>query len=225
MSISIVSLTLIPIFLLISAFLVFFSWKKKKSIFLRDFVVFLFSIAGSSACWAIAIWLIPISPKIASYLHPLAGSLGGIGFLYFSHLVLTLTFPARVWRVLTPLLFLYLLTIPILWIYPPHPYFNEEGIIIWNIDFLPGFTLTIIGIFFGSLVLGLFIWLGIKSNDKFTKIRSFLIALGIAVYLGGGLAHNLITKPGQYMLADILTLIGVIILLFAIYLKKFLKEE
>jgi hypothetical protein len=224
MSISAVSLNLIAILLLISAILVFFSWRKNKTIFLRDFTVFLFSIASSSTCWAIAVWLIPINSTIAGYLHPLAGTFGAIGFLYFSHLVLTLTFPSETRKVLTLLIFLFLTTTPILWLYPPHPYISEEGITVWNIDFLPGFTLAINGIFIGGLVLGLFSWLGIRSVDKFTKIRSFLIASGLTVYLAGGLAHNLITKPKQYIFADLLTLLGVIILLLTIYLKKFVKE-
>ena len=224
MSISVISLNLTAILLLGSSFLVFFSWRQKKTIFLRDFTVFLFSIACSSLCWAIAIWSIPISSKMAGYLHPLAGTFGAIGFLYFSHLVLALTFPTKTRRILTLLIFLALLTMPVLWIYPPRPYFSPEGIVVWNIDFLPGFTLIINGIFVGGLVLGLFGWLGIKSTDKFTKIRSFLIASGITIYLIGGLSHNLITKPKQYISADLLTLFGVIILLFAIYLKKFIKK-
>ena len=225
MSISLISLNLIAVFLLISAFLVFFSWKKEKSIFLKDFSAFLFGIAGASTCWAIASWLVPISPKIAGYFHPLAGLIGGIGFIYFCHLVLVLTFPKRTKKVLIPLIFLFLVTAPILWFYPPIPYLSQKGIIVWNIDPLPGFTLVATGVLFTFLTLILFFWLGIKSNDKFVKIRSFLIVAGIAFYMGGGLAHNLITSVKQSLFSDALTLFGVIILLFAVYLKKFLKVE
>ncbi len=225
MPISAISLNLIALFLLASAFLVFFSWRKEKTIFLRDFSIFLFGIAGSSTCWAIACWLIPINSTIAGYLHPLAGLTGGIGFIYFCHLVLTLTFPEKLKRILIPLVFLFLVINPILWFNPPKPYLSEEGIIIWNIEFLPGFTLAVTGLLFASLPLILFFWLGIKSTEKFVKIRSFLIVAGIAFYMGGGLAHNLVTSVKQYLFSDILTLFGVIILMSAVYFKKFLKES
>ena len=225
MSLSVISLNLTAIFLLISAFLVFFSWKKEKSIFLRDFLVFLFGIAGASACWAIASWLVPVNPKIAGYFHPLAAVIGGIGFIYFCHLVLVLSFPERVKQILTPLILLFLATIPIILFYPPIPYLSEQGIIIWNINFLPGLTLAITGIIFTFLPLILFFRLGIKSDEKFVKIRSFLITIGIAFYMGGGLAHNLVTSVKQYLFSDALTFLGVIILLSAIYLKSFLKEK
>ena len=208
MSINTISLNLIAIFLLISAFLVFFSWRKGRSIFLRDFSIFLFGIAGSSTCWAIASWLIPVNPKIAGYLHPLAGLIGGIGFLYFCHLVLTLTFPKEVKNILIPLIFLFIVTNPILWFNPPVPYLSEEGIVIWNISFLPGFALAAIGALFTGLPLILFFWLGLKSHDKFVKIRSFLIVTGITFYMGGGLAHNLVITSKEYLVSDALTFLG-----------------
>ena len=124
MSISIISLNLIAIFLLVSAFGVFFSWKKERTIFLRDFSVFLFGIAISSACWAIASWLIPINPKIAGYFHPLAVVCGGIGFIYFCHLVLTLTFPKIVKSIVILLATIFIITSLILWLNPPVPYLS-----------------------------------------------------------------------------------------------------
>ena len=224
MSMSVISLNLIAIFLLIPAFFVFFSYRKERTIFLRDFSVFLFSITGASTCYAIDSWLVLMNSKLAGWFYPLAATIGGIGFLYFCHLVLTLTFPERVKRIITLLIFLYLILTPILWLNPPKPYLNEEGIIIWNICLLSGFTLATTGVLFTILPLVLFFWLGLRSHDKFVKIRSFLIVAGITFYMGGGLAHNLVTSGREYLFSDALTFFGVIILLFAVYLKKFLKE-
>jgi len=147
MSIGVISLNLTAILLLISAIPVFFSYRKERTIFLRDFSVFLFSIAGASICYAIDSWLVLMNSKLAGWFYPLAATIGGIGFLYFCHLVLTLTFPERVKRIITLLIFLYLILTPILWLNPPKPYLNEEGIIFWNIDLLSGFILAATGAF------------------------------------------------------------------------------
>jgi len=224
MPIGIVSLNLIALFLIFSAILVFFSWRKGRSKFLRDFTGFLFGIAGASTCWAIGAWLISIDPKIAGYFHPLAGLSGGIGFLYFCHLALTFITPERKWRILGPLVFLFLITNPILWLKPPIPSFSPEGVVLWNIDFLPGFTLFITGILFTGLPVIAFVYLGAKSTERFIKLRSFLISLGIILYMGGGLAHNIVTIPKQYLFSDIFTFLGVALLLGAVYLKKILKR-
>jgi len=225
MPFGIISFNLIAIFLLFSAFLVFFSWRKEKGLFLRDFTLFLFGIAGASTCWAIASWFTLINPRMAGYFHPLATLIGGIGFLYFCHLALTFVVPERVKNTLTPLIFLFLIIQPILWLNPPTPSISEEGIILWNIAFLPGFALALSGILLAGLPLAIFLYLGIKSTERFVRWRSFLIVFGITIYMGGGLAHNLVASVKQYLISDLFTLLGVIILLFAVYLKRFLKQK
>jgi len=64
----------------------------------------------------------------------------------------------------------------------------------------------------------------ISVTERFIKLRSFLISLGIILYMGGGLAHNIVTIPKQYLFSDIFTFLGVALLLGAVYLKKILKR-
>jgi len=74
-----------------------------------------------------------------------------------------------------------------------------------------------------GLPIFIFFYLGVKSSDRFTKLRSFLIVLGITLYMAGGLAHNIVTTPSKYLLSDVVTIFGAVFLLLSVYLKRFLK--
>jgi len=228
MPIGVVTLSLIAIFLLFSAVLVCMSSKREKSVFLRDFTAFLFGIAGASTCWAvgvIAVWLNLLTPEIIGYLHPLAIFSGIIGLLYFCHLALTFIDPKIVWGILIIFIFLSLVCSFIVWSNPPIPSMSKEGVILWNIPRIPGLLTVVMGLPFVGLPIIIFFYLGLKSSEKFTKLRSFFIVLGIALYMAGGLAHNIVTTPSKYLLSDMVTIFGAVFLLLAIYLKKFFKDK
>jgi len=226
MPIGVVTLSLIAIFLLFSAFLVCTSFKREKSIFLKDFTVFLFGIAGASTCWAIgvvSVWLNLLSPRIIGYLHPLAIFSGIIGLLYFCHLALTFINPKIVWKVLIVFIFLSLICNFIIWSNSPIPSLTKEGVVLWNIPSVPGLLTVIMGLPFVGLPIFIFFYLGFKSSNKFTKLRSFFIVFGISLYMAGGLAHNIVTTSSKYLFSDVITLIGAVFLLLSVYLKRFLK--
>jgi hypothetical protein len=228
MPIGVITLSLIAIFLLFSAVLVYMSSKREKSVFLKDFTAFLFGIAGASTCWAvgvIAVWLNLLNPIIIGYLHPLAIFSGMIGLLYLCHLTLTFINPKIVRRVLIIFIFLSLVCSFIVWSNTPVPSLTKEGIILWNIPRVVGLLTVIMGLPFVGLPIIIFFYLGVKSSEKFTKLRSFFIVLGIALYMTGGLAHNIVTTPSKYLLSDVVTIFGAAFLLLSVYLKRFLKEK
>ncbi len=228
MPIGVITLSLIAVFLLFSAVLVYMSSKKERSVFLRDFTVFLFGIAGASTCWAvgvIAVWLKLLEPRIIGYLHPLAMLSGMIGLLYFCHLALTFINPKIVWKVLTVFIFLSLVCSFIIWSNSPIPSLDENGVVLWNIPHIPGILAVLVGLPFVGLPILVFLYLGIKSRERFTKLRSFLIVSGISLYMTGGLAHNIVTTPSKYLISDFITMLGAVLLLSSVYLKQFLKER
>jgi hypothetical protein len=200
MPIGVITLSLIAIFLLFSAVLVYISSKREKSVFLKDFTAFLFGIAGASTCWAvgvIAVWLNLLDPRIIGYLHPLAMFSGMVGLLYFCHLALTFINPKIVWKVLVFFIFLSLICSFIIWSNPPVPFLDKEGVVLWNIPHIPGILAVLVGLPFVGLPIIVFFYLGIKSRERFTRLRSFLIVLGISLYMIGGLAHNVVTTPSS----------------------------
>lgn len=228
MPIGVITLSLIAVFLLFSAVLVYISSRKEKSVFLRDFTVFLFGIAGASTCWAIgviAVWLNLLDPKLIGYLHPLAMSSGMIGLLYFCHLSLTFINPKIVWKVLAFFVFLSMVCGFIIWSNTPIPSLSKEGVVLWNIPHTPGLLAIFAGMPFVGLPIFIFFYFGFKSRDRFTRLRSFLIASGISLYMIGGLAHNVVATPFKYLLSDMVTMMGAVLLLMSVYLKRFLREK
>jgi len=204
------------------------SSRKEKSVFLNDFTVFLFGIAGASTCWAVGVilvWLNLLDPELIGYLHPLAMFSGMIGLLYFCHLALTFINPKIVWKVLAFFIFLSLVYSFIVWSNPPIPSLDKEGVVLWNIPHIPGILAVIVGLPFVGLPILVFFYLGIKSRDRFTRLRSLIIVSGISLYMIGGLAHNVATTSSKYLLSDVVTMSGAVFLLMSVYLKRFLREK
>ncbi len=204
------------------------SSRKEKSVFLYDFTVFLFGIAGASTCWAVGVilvWLNLLDSKLIGYLHPLAISCGMVGILYFCHLSLTLINPKIVWKVLAVFIFLSVVCSFIIWSSAPVPSLSKEGVVLWNIPHIPGLLVVFVGMPFVGLPIFIFFYLGLKSRDRFTRLRSFLIVLGISLYMIGGLAHNVVTAPSKYLLSDMVTMLGAILLLTSVYLRRFLRDK
>lgn len=227
MPIGVITLSLIAVFLLFSATSVFISWKKEKSIFLRDFTFFLFGIFGASFCWAIGVvaaWLNLLSLDKIGFLHPLAILSGTIGLLYLSHLALTFVIPRAAKKILMAFIVLSFACSFVVWSNPPVPAISENGIVLWNIPFTPGVLTILLGLPYIILPVFSFFYLGIKGSEKIIRFRSLFIAIGISLYMIGGLAHNVVRTPSYYLFSDVITMIGAIFLLLSTYLKKFLRN-
>ena len=82
-----------------------------------------------------------------------------------------------------------------------------------------------IGIGMTILNLGLFIYQSLKVTKKILKIRSILISIAFLFYMTGGLAHNIATTQISLILIDTVTTLGAGLLVFAIYLPRFTKNN
>jgi len=71
----------------------------------------------------------------------------------------------------------------------------------------------------------IFIYHAFKNKDRFVRWRSALIALAILIFLTGGPVHNLVRTPGLTILADALIAVSMIIMVVAVYIKKFFKTS
>lgn len=113
----------------------------------------------------------------------------------------------------------------------PIPIATPQGLTAWNI---PASTAKIVAILTTLMLLFgiiLFVLSARRAKKKVHKIRGYLLALGVLVFLIAGPTHNFVRTTAGILFADALTPIGALIMLVGIYLphtekgQKELRDE
>lgn len=107
----------------------------------------------------------------------------------------------------------------------PAPQATPQGFTAWNI---PSRIARVVGTFTTVMLFAgfiLFILTGRKTQEKIYKIRAFLLALGVLVFLTAGPAHNFAKNLEAQVFADILTPIGAIIMFGGIYYPYLIQKK
>lgn len=107
----------------------------------------------------------------------------------------------------------------------PTPIATPQGLTAWNIP--PSTarivaTLTTMMLLFGLI---LFVLSARRAEKKIYKMRGYLLALGVLVFLIAGPTHNFVRTTAGILFADALTPIGALIMLVGIYLPHTKKEQ
>lgn len=100
------------------------------------------------------------------------------------------------------------------------PFLLENGVFNWIVPSLSG---AVIGIFTSVCLLfssGIFIAEGRRSPDKIIKAKSYLIAIGILIFLIGGPIHNFVKTPLLNFIADFSLILGSLFMLSGVYLSR-----
>lgn len=93
----------------------------------------------------------------------------------------------------------------------------DSGINIRQIDPTVG-TLIILNVVLSWMPTALyFLYRAIRAQDHFTKIRSLLFGLGFLITILGGPTHNIIQSPLVFLIADIMTLIGIALIASGVF--------
>lgn len=103
------------------------------------------------------------------------------------------------------------------------PFLLDNGVYNWKVPPIAGAT---IGIFTTICLLasfGIFIAEGRRVGKKILKLRAWLIAAGILIFLIGGPMHNFVKTPTLNFLADFSLVFGVFLMVLGIYTSKFIE--
>lgn len=107
----------------------------------------------------------------------------------------------------------------------PTPMATPQGLTAWNIPPPTAkivATLTTLMLLFGLI---LFVLSARRSKKKVHKMRAYLLALGVLVFLVAGPTHNFVRTTAGMLFADALTPIGALIMLVGIYLPHIKKGQ
>ncbi|GEM_PF-920823 len=104
---------------------------------------------------------------------------------------------------------------------PNQPFFESKtGITFFNADPLVGKLIPIIVLLSWGVSVLIFIYHGLKSrNNRLAMARSLVISLGLILLIVGGPLHDVAQTSLQFLMADILTLLGSLILASGTLLK------
>ncbi len=93
---------------------------------------------------------------------------------------------------------------------PNHPvYESATGITFFNADPAVGNLIPIIVLLSWGVAVVMFIWNAIKSrHNRMALIRSLVISIGFIIITAGGPLHDVAQTSVQFLVADILTLLG-----------------
>ena len=223
-NLSVISMAVSAILLLTGGLVVYKSWKKKNDNLLKYFAIFFLG-------YGVMHFLLAVGALFSSFDHYVAGIcyVRAHFFLFvttafFLRLPLRTLFPKFEKPVFYIVLIGALFSTSMIIKEIPLPFF-DNGITNWNIgENAMKAAITFSGITLLALVI-FFIIAAVKSTEKIYKVRSLVFALGIFVFLTGGPLHNAATNNFQYLLADILTPVATLILLFGVYLPYLKKKN
>ncbi|KKP70070.1 hypothetical protein A2X44_02545 [candidate division CPR3 bacterium GWF2_35_18] len=225
MPLSTITFIITTLFLLVSALMVFNSYRENKSVILKYFSGFLFGIAFASGSWGTGSLLASSDPQIASFTYPFGVLCGGIGLTFFTRVGFNFTLP-KFEKIIFWLLICGNIGFATFLLFKlPDVKISDSGVTLWLINSFQAFCVITIGIGMTILNLGLFIYQSLKVTKKILKIRSILISIAFLFYMTGGLAHNIATTQISLILIDTVTTLGAGLLVFAIYLPRFTKNN
>lgn len=109
---------------------------------------------------------------------------------------------------------------------PNNPiYERETGITLFNADPLVGKLIPVIVLLSWGVAALIFLYNGIKSrNNRLAMVRSSVTSLGFIFLIVGGPMHDLASTSLQFLMADILTLLGFLVLASGTLLKLQIDE-
>ena len=207
------------LFFLLSGLRTYVSWRKQKNLLLKFFTIFLIFFGIQQMFFALGTGPFSGDPLISNWLWAIAHIFMFIAISYFIRFPIRLRFPHLEETIFKLAIFFSIIGIMIIFYSIPEvePYLLENGIYNWKVPPLAGATIGIFTTISLLFSFGIFVAEGRKVQDKPLKIRSWLIALGILVFLIGGPMHNFITTSFLNFLADFLLIAGSLLMLTGVY--------
>ncbi|MCK5413558.1 MAG: hypothetical protein KAI57_04260 [Candidatus Pacebacteria bacterium] len=222
-NLSVISMAVSAIFLLVGGLAIYKSWKKKNDNLLKYFAIFFLGYGVMHSLLAVGALFSVSNSFLAGICYVIAHFFLFTTTAFFLRLPLRTLFPKFEKPVFYVVLIGALLSTAMIIKEIPLPFF-DNGITNWNVgENAMKAAITFSGITLLALVI-FFIIAAVKSTEKIYKVRSIVFALGIFVFLTGGPLHNAATNNFQYLLADVLTPVATLILLFGVYLP-YLKNK
>jgi|TARA_Y100000031_G_C8252241_1_gene401102 hypothetical protein len=213
----------------ISSAVIFTSWKKTKDHLLKYFFFFLLFFGCQQLFFSLGTGSLSLNPIVNSWLWTIAHLFMFLGLSFFIRFPFAVQLPklektafnlAILYSIMGSLYFL---------LTAQQPAVNSK--LLSNNVFL--FTVpkihTIIIVIFTSLTLvssvAIFIYNAIKTEDKFIKQRSIIIALALLIFLIGGPVHNLVHTPLLTTIADGMIVISMVIMMVGMYIRKIVRNQ
>jgi len=228
-SLTVLSSAIAALTFFISGLSVLFAWRRQRMPYLKSSATFFIIFGFQLLFISLAMGLFSTESRINIGLWLVGYMLMFIGISYFVRFVVQIRFPylglTRI--VFSLMIFLSLISLTILSLNAAEMdcYFTEQGIHKFRVPLMSSITIgvfTVIG-FLPSLTLLIGGILTIKS--RFVKIRFLILILGFLMLATGGSMHNFIEAPFWYFLANSLLIIGSVMMLLGIYLRRFLRVE
>jgi len=220
-----ISLGITAIVMLLAGRITYPSFKKTKDRLLGYFCVFFFGFGIMHIFLAVGGYFSGINSQIAGILYLIAHYILFFTLATFLSFPTVITFPKLEKPLFYVLLFLALLSSAGISLHPPLPTATPSGLTMWNV---PPATMKIVVSYTTIALVAaviLFIVALLKAPERIYKFRFILFILGILVFLTAGPLHNFAKTVGQYLLADSLTPLGTLIMLFGVLLPKIFKKK
>jgi hypothetical protein len=224
MWLTVISDSIVAIVMLVSAAIIYPSYKKTQDRLIGYFCIF---FAG----FGVMHIFITLGAVFSGSNSVLAGTLFLVAhYVEFLTLAIFLILPIRIVlprfekMIFYALIVFALVASVVISMNPPLPSATPQGLTNWNI---PLGSLKAVVSFTGvTVVLAviLFIVSAVKAPETIFKIRFILFIVGILIFLIAGPSHNFAKTTAQYLLADALTPVGGLIMLLGVLLPRMYKK-
>jgi hypothetical protein len=226
-TVTFISTSLTSLFFLLAGISVYVSWRKQRNTLLKFFAIFLILFGVQQLFFALGTGPAALNPEVSNWLWAIAHIFMFIAISYFLRFALHLRLPSLEKPIFFLTILYSIIGIVVLFYNAPNlePFLLENGVYNWQVPALAG---AVIGIFTTvCLVFSLVVFVidGSKVGDRVLKLRSFLIAAGILVFLVGGPMHNFVRTPLLNFLADAFIIIGAISMVIGVYSRKIFKTK
>ncbi len=223
-TISIISMALITIIMGTGGAFIYSSFIKSKD---RVYLYFSLSFFGFSIMHfflTLGAYFSGINSEIAGMMYQISHVILFLAIALFLRVPLKIILPKMEKKIF---IFVLILAIPasfLLFSELPLPVATDQGLTAWNI---PDQIAAVVGTFASLMLLSavfLFALSAKKSKDLVLKKRGIIMAVGVLILFTAGPAHNVAQSFKAKLLADVLTPVGAIIMLYGIYYPR-LKEK
>lgn len=206
--------------LLISSLLITRKYLHEKNIMLQYFAYFLFFTGIASTIWGLGSVASQTDPLWSAVSYPIGIFIGGVGLTFFTRLSMNFFLP-QYRRILFWLMLIgnFLMGI-FLSFNTPNVFRTSAGVAVWDLTPTVSILVFTMGIFITFFNVIIFFHESRKVSNKLLKLRAILIGVALFCYMLGGLSLNLHTQENLVIASNMLTTLGPIILLVAIYLPQ-----
>ena len=222
-TITFISTSITSLLFLVAGISVFLSWRRQKKNLLKIFTIFLICFGVQQFFFALGVGPFALNFLVSNWLWAIAHVFMFVAITYFIRFPISLRFSTATEKIIFRIAMAYsILGSLILFsqISKVKPLLLENGVYNWQVTPPAG---AVIGIFTTACLLfsfGIFIAEGRKVEERVLKIRSFLLAAGILIFLTGGPLHNFIRTPLLTFLADASLILGSLLMMIGVYSRQ-----